>query len=165
MNKTTLTIFLVLGLILLITYSYIFRLNKTEYEALWTNNGTNKITNNNNLRTFNKISIFLATISGIFLLYYLTTTNINIFDLNTEDSNYTINTILLILIGFSILWIPSFYINFINTKFILFMVALASIILFISLLTIHRKNNIDNIAIVASFIIMFQTFVMDLILW
>jgi hypothetical protein len=171
MDFTYLCIYITLGLPLLISYSFIGYLNKNEYENLWTNNGTNILVNKN-VRSFNIFTIFLASLAGLYLLYYFTTKNIEDIKISTMsiDVKYIIFIGLLILLGFSLLWLPSFYLMSSKiTSSVLFMVSVGSMLLVGSVCYILSKNklvsNYDILSAIAVFMLLFQTFVMDFLIW
>jgi hypothetical protein len=168
-DYTNLIIFITLGLPLLGSYASLKTNSKKQLKSLWSNRGQNNITKYG-LANFFYISMFLAALSGIYLFYYLTwslSTDSKIFGYKYEnDGKYFIYTALCILIGFSILWLPSFYYNNNNLiKFVLFIVAIGAVLLMASISSIENPNDQTKVAIASCAYMAFHTFVLDFIIW
>lgn len=137
---------------------YVKSTNK-QLDDFWSNKNKNKILKSKHFKNFYIFMIFLSSISGLYLIYYLSKTS-----LHTNNKSKTliyIGSFMLLL--FSIMWAYNpFYYSVIS----LFGVFIGSLLIFIG---IYKNNNImDNekiVALIASFILMFQTGLFDLIIW
>lgn len=165
-DYTTLSMFIILGIVLMITYYFCYKTSdKINY---WTNNNKNILKHNDNYIRAYKFMIIVATLAGLYLMYYLSfeIPNKTIFNIPYSKSKYIIHVGVLLLIGFSILWVPSIMAkeSFV-TNIGLFIAAIGAIILLISLSSIKNKNTKDNIAIAMIIILVIQTFFLDFLIW
>ncbi len=165
---TNLLIFVILGIPLLAQYASYFSMTDYDKNSLWTNNGTNLITNFPELKIPYMIMMFLSFIAGFYIVYYLVfrIQNKQIFGKDYNTSKYIIYTSILLLVGFSLLWMPSFYLySKATTSIILFTVSCSSIILLASLASFKIFEIEDIAAISAASILLFQHFFLDFIIW
>jgi hypothetical protein len=131
------------GSLILLAYTNMLLMNKDDQEKLWTNNGRNSLSD----KKLYQFMICLSIISGIYLMYYL--------------CQHPINTIrysgIILFLSFSLLWA---IFPFTFSKPVLFMVCIG---LAIILSTLNMST--DKIAIVATIILLIQTFIFDFLLW
>lgn len=174
-DYTPLCIYTTLGIPLILSYISLYQQPKSVINNFWSNN------NQNNIKKYGiyylyTISIILSAISGIYLLYYLTNgmTNKKIFGMNYKDNGkYVVYVALLLFIGFSLVWIPSFYMydkkTFLSKYllgFVLFMVSVGAGLLLATIISASSKiTNDAKIAILASSYLTFHTFILDFIVW
>lgn len=151
MNDTLpLLIYTILGLPLMVQY---YSLAKTEnIDKLWTNNYTNIYEGPNkklfiNLHT---ISLILAFLSGLYLLYFLTYTNVKL-------NKLIIYSGLLLFVGWSLLWVPTLYTEI--NKIILLGVGIGAFLLSIGL------YDVGGYPFIASLFLFFHTFFIDFLIW
>lgn len=143
-------IYSILGIPLLLQY-YSLGMNE-DLNKLWTNNGQNyyRGPNKDLLINLHTVSLVLALICGLYVLYFLTYT--------TDKLNKPlIYSGLLFFIGWSLLWIPTLYSNV--NKLVLFGVGLGAL-----LLTIGVKD-IGGLPLIACAFLFFHTFVIDFMIW
>ena len=175
-------LFVFIGIPLLIQYFSVFFKKPEEINNLWSNNGSNIITNKQWLKSLYKFSIILSVLAGLYIFGYLASDNYA-YDYDT------IFTGLLFLLFFSFLWLPSFYSGYkkLNT-FILLIVSLGALLIFIGIVSKHGYNNtsIDNVEQITegqitegqinhdvvfsfagffAFYLFFHTFVFDFVIW
>lgn len=165
-DYSTLSMFIILGTVLMITYYFCYKTaGKIKY---WTNNNKNILKYNDNYVRAYTFMIMVATLAGLYLMYYLSfeIPNKTIFNDSYDKSKYIIHIGVLLLIGFSVIWVPSIMAKepFI-TNIGLFIAAIGAIILLISLSSIKNKNTKDNLAIAMITILVIQTFFFDFLIW
>lgn len=166
MDHTTLSMFVILGAVLMVTYYFCYK--TSDRINYWTNNGKNIIREDKRYVQAYTIMVILAGIAGIYLMYYLSFEIVNkkVFDKSYEESKHIIYTGVLLLIGFSILWVPSIIARetFI-TNVSLFIVAIGAVIILSAICSVNNKNIKDNAAIAMAVILVFQTFFLDFLIW
>jgi len=151
----------IVGSILL--YSYYHFLQKTKVDTLW---GRIK----GNYRSFYYISMLISAIGFLLLLYYLYK--------KRDFTDCQVDTFylwILVFVVISIFWMPFSIEYTVNRKsyiqytiyFVLFLVALAALMILHTLLNIKEKEFVQEkqLAILGTGYLFFHTFVMDLILW
>jgi len=164
MNRLILATNIILGSILIYSYYYLASKNEGAVEKLWGNI-------KGNVRNLYKISILLAGIGYIYMLYFLV--------FKVKNNRELLNKILIfqvILIVISMLWMP-ITINYIQNKnaylksliiLIVFIVGIAALGNAINIykLDIPSKNRNGKIlALTGAGYLFFQTFVMDFLSW
>lgn len=164
MNYLILATNIILGSILIYSYYYLASKNEGAVEKLWGNI-------KGNVRNLYKISILLAGIGYIYMLYFLV--------FKVKNNRELLNKILIfqvILIVISMLWMP-ITINYIQNKnaylksliiLIVFIVGIAALGNAINIykLDIPSKNRTEKIlALTGAGYLFFQTFVMDFLSW
>ena len=177
-----LIIFVSLGLPLLLSYYALSLQPKSVTNSFWSNNGKNKI-NKYGLYYFYVLSMLLAATAGAYLFYYLTwgnnfkgMTEKKIFGYDYQkEGKYFIYVSLLVLIGFSLLWIPSFYMENKRSGFLtllpiltLFLVGAGAGLLMASIASEFKPksaSNDDKGALASAVYLFFHTFVLDFIIW
>jgi hypothetical protein len=156
MDYKILSLYIVLGTLVMIGYAGLYKINS---EQLWTNKGTNRVTKNSLLRSIYKCMILLSFLSGLYIVYYVSSREI--FD---EISNKLVYIGSLLFLSFSIIWSmrPFFY-----SRYILLVVAIGAILLLAGIVSDndHDQTLNHDLAIVASCILVIQTFVFDFFLW
>jgi hypothetical protein len=151
----------IVGLILL--YSYYHFLQKTTVDVLW-----GRI--RGSYRSVYYVSMLLAAIGFLFLLYYLYRKR----DF-TETQVDTFYLWILVFITISIFWMPftieyslknKTYIQY-TIYLVLFLVALAALMILHTLLQIKERElkQERQLAIVGTSYLFFHTFIMDFVLW
>lgn len=164
-NKEYIIIIIILGIILIYSYYYFAKKNLKIVNELW-----GSILKNKSLLKIYYLSMFLSLIGFLFLFAYL-----------LINSNFTYNNInrificLIFIVVFSMFWMP-LSLNYLKNKsnlikylilFVLFIVALFSFILSITLFKIVDNKNIliHNLAIIGMSYFFIHTFFFDFILW
>jgi hypothetical protein len=178
---TNLLIFVILGIPLLLQYLSVCLM--PDINDLWSNTNNNNNTKNiikekPGLEIFYKITMTLSFLAGFYLVYYLVAKiqNKEIFGNYDQVGKYVIYGSLLTLVGFSLLWLPCFYLSEKwVTSIVLFIVSVSSLVLFVSLLTADNRSSAsgskaakdvyDNVAIGCAFMLLFQHFIMDFCIW
>jgi len=162
-DYTLLFTYIILGFILVLLYIKMYvKSTNNQLDDFWSNKNKNKILKSKHFKNFYIFMIFLSSISGLYLIYYLSTVNkTNNKSKSKSKTLIYIGSFMLLL--FSIMWAYNpFYYPVIS----LFGVFIGSLLIFIG---IYKNNNImDNekiVALIASFILMFQTGLFDLIIW
>jgi len=147
MNLINLLHWIILGIPLILTYI-------TIDNSFWVN-----IDKNKRLYQFYIICIILAFISGIALLIWTSL-------YKTKENDLVIIGILM-LIGFSIIWVPMFRYNKIFTVISLIGAAIGSMILAHTVLApiIYKTNDYSVLWAIPALFLVFQTTIMDLIVW
>lgn len=168
MNIIILSIFIVLGLCLIVQYGLLMTQDSKTLDNFWSNNGRNDILNNKVSKKAYSGSIFVCLISGLFLFYYLS------FEIDTlsVDIQNGIVVCIMCAIGFSLMWIPLFFLgNYILMTTFLFLVAASFIALLALLINIEtdKKKSINKvlnkIAIVCVAYLACHTLIADAIVW
>ncbi len=165
-DYTTLSMFIILGIVLIVTYYFCYKTSdKINY---WTNNNKNILKHNEKYVHAYTFMIIISILAGLYLMYYLSfeIPNKTIFNIEYSKSKYIIHIGVLLLIGFSILWVPSIITkqSFV-TNIGLFIAAIGAIILLASLISIENKNTKDSVAIAMITILVIQTFFLDFLIW
>ena len=159
-NRNYIIILSLLGIILLYSYYYFLKDNNNA-NKLW---GSIK----GNLLKIYYLSMILSVIGFLLLFYYLMTSN----SFSSKDiSNIFLYTSLIVAI--SILWTPSslqYYYTKKNiykyiTLLILFLVALSTFMLLISLNNVNDKKLSKNLALIGMSYFFIHTFLFDFLLW
>lgn len=165
-DYATLAMFIILGSVLMVTYYFCYKTsNKIDY---WTNNGKNILKNDKRYIQAYTGMIIIAGLSGLYLMYYLTCEipTKKIFGKSYDEIKNIIYVGVLLLIGFSILWVPSIIVNETRiTNICLFIVAIGAVIILSSVSSVNNKNAKDNVAIFASIILVIQTLILDFLIW
>ena len=164
MNWLILVSNIVLGAILLFSYFYLGTQNKGVVEKLWGNI-------KGNIRTFYTVSIFVAAIGYLYMVYFL--------GFEVKNNNSIINKLLIhqiVIIVFSMLWMP-LSIKYLSNKntllkiliiLVLFIVGIAALANTITLRNLEVSKKLitkKNWAIAGSAYLFFQTFIMDFLSW
>jgi hypothetical protein len=157
MDYTPLVLYTILGTPLLGSYYWLYRSGLGK--KYWPNENKNAAVNHKYLYI---ISGMVASIAGVYLLWYLTEQLPK--KEYYENIRYLIYTGLCLLLCFSLLWIPTLGIKYINT-IVLIIVAIGAIILFSVLCSNKDLNDYDKTAIAMAFFLMFHTSVLDATLW
>ncbi len=172
-NYVPLILYSILGLPLLVMYGLII---PKDFPVLWSNNYFNNI--KQRTKIIYMISMIISTISALYVLWYLTK-NLNEFQ---ETNKYLVIASLTIILGFSLLWLPSFYFNNQKlTKLILFIISISALVLFGTILRESdlresdlresdlrgsKKPYEENCIIIGtSFYLFFHLFFFDFLLW
>jgi ABC-type proline/glycine betaine transport system permease subunit len=175
MNKIIFSIFLVLGLCLLVQYYLLMQQDYKTIDKFWSNNGANKLNNQKNSKKIYAISIIISAIAGLFLFYYLS------FEIDNIDEVMTnaITIAIMCAIGFSLMWIPLFFLgNKDMVTLFLFFVSVAFIVLLGLLIKIRmnekneknklvktNKNIMNTLAIFCTAYLVCHTLFADAIVW
>lgn len=147
-----LSMYIIFGLLIIIGYSQL-----TMGEDLWTNKGKNIVKNHKSLKRVYQAMIILSTISGIYLIYYLSTVKKD----KTDDILIYIGSLLLLI--FSSVWA---YNPYLYSRFVLGIVALGSILILAGVcIGGNTQEPLKKIAITATCIIMIQTTIFDFLIW
>lgn len=154
MDVNILIIYILLGLPLLIQYYNIEKSNK-----LLTNNGSNLLKKYKNMKNIYLCSILISAIAGLYLLNYF----MNEIEYKNEEYHSMIYASLIILIGYSLLWIPTLYTKI--NKFVLFCVSIGPLLMIITLILNGLDRDIDKIALFMSIYLFFHTFFLDFLVW
>jgi hypothetical protein len=149
-----LSLYLILGLFIILGYVYSIR--KESQSDLWTNKGTNFLTNRPKLVYGYLFMITLSFLSGIYLIYYLSTVEKTL----PEEILITLGSIFLLFFSVVWAWYPFYY-----PKWILFMVALGSMMILIGISLQFNNSLLNILAITAAIILFIQTFFFDFLLW
>jgi hypothetical protein len=164
MNSLILVTNIILGAILLFSYYYLASKNPGEIDKLWGNI-------KGDVRNLYKVSIILAGIGYVYMLYFLV--------FKVKNNRELLNKILLfqiILIVISMLWMP-ISLNYLTNKhvyskfliiFIVFIVGIAALGNAVNIykLDVPSKNKTGKImALTGAGYLFFQTFVMDFLSW
>lgn len=164
-NKEYIIIIIILGIILIYSYYHFAKENFKIINQLWGN-----ILKNKNLLTTYYLSMFLSFIGFLFLFFYLLINN----NFTNNDINKIFISIIFIVI-FSMFWMP-LSIHYLKNKnelikylilFVLFIIALASLMLLITLFKTKDTKNIliHNLAIIGMSYFFIHTFFFDFIFW
>lgn len=149
-DKVPLLIYTILGLPLMAQY---YSLTKTEsIDKLWTNNNKNmyKGPNKDLFIGIHTISLILAFLSGVYLLYFLTYTD-------KKLNKLLIYSGLLLFIGWSLLWVPTLYTDI--NQIVLFGVGIGAFLTTIGL------YDIGGPAFIAAAFLFIHTFFFDFLIW
>lgn len=172
---TILSMYLTLGIPLLVSYYLLATKSRKVINNFWSNHGRIKWLKKHDsfARNFYAISMIISAIAGIYLLYYFTwgnngngATEKQIFGIQYEQGGkYFIYVGYLLLLGFSLLWIPSFRLaNNLNT-IILFIVGAGAIVIMAALASTNLQTDEDKAALAAAVYLVFHTCVLDGLLW
>ena len=174
MDYTILSIYVVLGIPLLISYWILATKDKNVIDNFWTNNGKVKwLKRESFARKLYMLSFIISALAGIYLLYYFTWGNNQngfqekkIFGIGYEEGGkYIIYVSFLLILVFSLMWIPSFKLAKNMTTPVLFMVAIGSLLLLVSISASDIVTVEDQIALAASVYFVFHITILDGLLW
>ena len=175
-DKIILTeLFILLGIPLLIQYFFhIKNSDSTEIENLWSNNNKNIIKTNKTKIPY-IISIIISAICALYIYGYFMSNN------NNKDGNNTIIAGFILLLGFSLLWLPYHFFQKDTNKYtaiVLLMVAFGSLLILIGC-SVNIANNgfinndnsndgnkeKDGMLIFSIVYLFFHTFFLDFLIW
>lgn len=167
-DYTVPTIYASLGIPLLISYSLLAKETTAGLNSLWTNNGSVQLN-----KPVYLLSIVLATIAGLYLMYYFSYGNSmrgmqdkNILGMKYNTGKYLIYFSILLFIGFSLLWLPAFKLtNKLITNSVLFVVGIGCAMLLAIIASGGTTSTDDKIAIAAACYLTFHTIVLDGFMW
>lgn len=166
-DYTSLCMYILLGFPLFLVENQAFKLSKTDWDSLMTNNNKNKI--RGRILSFDKASVLITSVCLIYLLWYFIERAPlkEFFGISYDMSKYIIYTSILIYFGFSLIRLMSFYVKKIkvNLYMILFVISLAPLLQLIMISSLKDLDDYDKIAIFCTVFVFFQHFFMDFILW
>lgn len=175
-DKIILTeLFILLGIPLLIQYFFhIKNSDSTEIENLWSNHNKN-IIKTNKAKIPYIISIIISAICALYIYGYFMSNN------NNKDGNNTIIAGFILLLGFSLLWLPYHFFQKDTNKYtaiVLSMVAFGALLILIGC-SVNIANNgfisdndssdgnkeKDGMLIFSIVYLFFHTFFLDFLIW
>jgi len=155
-----LSLYILFGFFILLGYYIMF--SKFKKDELWTNQNKNIISKYPKFKYVYLCMILFSFISGIYLIYYFTTTNFS----ETEKILIYVGSVLFL--AYSLTWA---FFPFSNSKTVLGFVTIGAILMLTGICINYDTNTDDTIgpikviAITASSIILLQTGFFDFVIW
>ncbi len=172
---TILSMYLTLGIPLLFSYYLLSTRSNKVLNNFWSNHGRIKWLKKYDSvarKTF-AVSMIVAAIAGVYLLYYFTwgnngngATDSKIFGIEYEQGGkYFIYVGFLLLLGFSLLWIPTFRLADNLSTLVLFIAGAGAVVIMAALASTDLQTDEDKAALAAAVYVAFHTCILDGLLW
>lgn len=172
---TILSMYLTLGLPLMVSYYLLSTRSRQVINNFWSNHGRIKWLKKHDAaaRKVYIASMLIAAVAGIYMLYYFTwgnngngATERKIFGVDYEQGGkYFIYVGFLLLLGFSLLWIPTFRLADKLSTLVLFIVGAGAIVIMASLASTSLQTDEDKVALASAVYMVFHTCILDGLLW